>query len=119
MSDLRMPPPLSSTSSLPNSISSSSAKTNTRQSIAHAASEFESILLGQWLQSAQDSFGSVPGADDEQDAGDAQMRSYAVQVLGKAFTQSGGIGLSSMVEKALEHGASQSVSSAGQKSTAR
>lgn len=78
------------------------AKGTAPTQLAHAAKEFESILLGQWLQGAESSFGSVPGADDEADAGDEQMKSFAVQSLAKAFTDSGGIGLAKLVSKALD-----------------
>lgn len=69
--------------------------------IRHAAGEFESILLNQWLEGAESSFGTVPGADDDQDAGDAQMKSFAVQTLAKGITAAGGVGLASLVAKAL------------------
>lgn len=70
------------------------------------AKEFESILLGQWLQGAETTFGSVPGGEDDQDAGDEQMKSFAVQQLAKAFSDAGGIGIASIVAKALAHSAS-------------
>jgi len=44
----------------------SAAKT-TDQKIEKSAKEFESILLGSWLQQAEKSFGSLPGGDDEDD----------------------------------------------------
>lgn len=65
------------------------------------AKEFESILLSQWLQGAETSFGSVPGGDEDQDAGDEQMRGFAVQQLAQAFSEAGGIGIAKMVTKAL------------------
>lgn len=80
-----------------------SSRASSSKQLAHAASEFESILLSQWLQGAESSFGSMPGADDEQDAGDEQMKSFAVQALAKGFTVSGGIGLASIVTRALAH----------------
>lgn len=78
-----------------------SRNTTTPGSIRHAAGEFESILLNQWLEGAESSFGSVPGAEDDQDAGDAQMKSFAVQALSKGITAAGGIGLANLVSKAL------------------
>ena len=63
------------------------------------AKEFESILLGQWLQAAESTFGSVPG--DEEDAGAEQMRSFAVQQLAKGLSNTGGIGLAPLVAEAL------------------
>ena len=64
------------------------------------AKEFESILLGQWLQAAESSFGNVPG-DEEEDAGDEQMKSFGVQQLAKGLSDSGGIGIAAIVSKAL------------------
>jgi Rod binding domain-containing protein len=69
--------------------------------IAHAAKEFESVLLGQWLQSAEKSFGSVPGGSDEEDSGGEQMQSFAMQQLATAITASGGIGIARLVSQAL------------------
>lgn len=65
------------------------------------AKEFESILLGQWLQGAESSFGSVPGGDDAQDAGDEQMKNFGVQQLAKSLSDSGGIGIAALVSRAL------------------
>lgn len=76
--------------------------------IAHAAGEFESMLLTQWLQAAEETFGSTPGTEDEQDGAALQMRSYAVQALAKGITAAGGIGLSHLVAQALEKGRSDS-----------
>ena len=70
------------------------------------AREFESILLSQWLQGAETSFGSVPGSDEGQDAGDEQFKGFAVQQLAKSLSNSGGIGIAHMVAKALAHSAS-------------
>lgn len=78
-----------------------SRNTTTSGGIRHAAGEFESILLNQWLEGAESSFGSVPGGDDDEDAGDAQMKSFAVQALAKGITAAGGIGLAGLVSKAL------------------
>ena len=36
--------------------------------IEKSAKDFESILLGSWLQQAERSFASLPGADDDGDA---------------------------------------------------
>ena len=71
------------------------------KSIRHAAAEFESILLNQWLEGAEATFGSVPGGDEDEDAGDAQMKSFAVQALAKCITAAGGIGLAGLVSDAL------------------
>lgn len=76
--------------------------------LAHAAGEFESILLNQWLEGAESTFGSVPGGDEDQDPGDQQMKSFAVQALAKGITKAGGIGLAGVVSKALEEHAPNS-----------
>lgn len=75
-------------------------------SLAHAAGEFESMLLTQWLQAAEETFGSTPGNEDEQDGAALQMKSYAVQALAKGITAAGGIGLSHLVAQALQKGRS-------------
>ena len=72
-------------------------------SLTRTAKEFESILLGQWLQGAESSFGTVPGGEDDSDAGEEQMKGFAVQQLAKSFSDSGGVGIAKLVLKALDH----------------
>jgi Rod binding domain-containing protein len=70
--------------------------------IEKSAKDFESILLGNWLQQAEQSFGSLPGGDDEDaDAGKEQFQSMAMQSLGASMTASGGIGIAKMISKQL------------------
>lgn len=70
--------------------------------IEKGAKEFESILLGSWLQQAEQSFASVPGADDDEDAaGRDQMMSLGVQQLATSMSASGGIGIAKMITKAM------------------
>jgi len=79
--------------------------------IEKGAKEFESILLNSWLQQAEKSMASVPGAEDDEDAsGREQMMSLGVQSLSTAMVASGGIGIASMIAKAL-HGAAQKAGS--------
>jgi Rod binding domain-containing protein len=80
---------------------SSSATENAK--IEKSAKDFESILLGSWLQQAEQSFGSLPGGDDEDDAdsGKDQFQSIAMQSLGASLTASGGIGIAKMIAKSL------------------
>jgi len=69
-------------------------------SLSSAAKEFESVLLGQWLKDARATFGSVPGSEED-DAGGEQMKEFAMQHVATAITNSGGIGIASIVERAL------------------
>ena len=70
--------------------------------LSHAAVEFESVLLGQWLQSAQKSFATVPGSEEDEDAGGDQMLGFATQQLAQSIAKSGGLGIAKIVEHALE-----------------
>jgi Rod binding domain-containing protein len=69
--------------------------------IAKGSKEFEAILVGSWLQQAEQSFATVPGADDDQDAGGEQMMSLGVQTLATSMAASGGIGIGKMIAKAM------------------
>jgi Rod binding domain-containing protein len=72
--------------------------------IEKAAKDFESILLGSWLQQAEQSFGSLPGGDDEDtDSGKEQFMGIAMQSLGTSMTASGGIGIAKMISKSLHN----------------
>jgi Rod binding domain-containing protein len=78
----------------------SAAKENAK--IEKSASDFESILLGSWLQQAEQSFGSVPGEDNEDaDSGKDQFMGIAMQSLGTSMTASGGIGIAKMISNSL------------------
>ena len=70
--------------------------------LSHAAIEFESVLLGQWLQAAQKSFATVPGSEEDEDAGGDQMLGFATQQLAQSIARSGGLGIAKIVEHALE-----------------
>jgi len=70
--------------------------------IEKSAKDFESILLGSWLQQAEQSFGSLPGGDDEDaDSGKDQFQGIAMQSLGASMTAAGGIGIAKMISKQL------------------
>lgn len=76
--------------------------------IEKGAKDFEAMLLGSWLQHAEQSFATVPGADDDDDAaGRDQMMSLGVQSLAQTLAASGGIGIAKMVAKALHATADQ------------
>ncbi len=75
--------------------------------IEKSAKDFESILLGSWLQQAEQSFGSLPGGDDDEDAdaGKDQLQGIAMQSLGSSMTAAGGIGIARMIAKQLHKAA--------------
>ncbi len=75
--------------------------------IEKSAKDFESILLGSWLQQAEQSFGSLPGGDDDgdADAGKEQFQGMAMQSLGSSMTAAGGIGIAKMISKELHKAA--------------
>jgi Rod binding domain-containing protein len=75
--------------------------------IEKGAKEFESVLVGSWLQQAEQSFGTVPGADDGQDVGRDSMMSLGVQTLATSMAASGGIGIGRMVAKAMHAAANK------------
>ncbi|MGH9500015.1 MAG: hypothetical protein ACRD3L_12820 [Terriglobales bacterium] len=72
--------------------------------IDKAAKDFESILLGEWLEKAEKSFATVPGADQSENAdpGHDQYQSIGCQFLSGALTKAGGIGIASMISKRLK-----------------
>jgi Rod binding domain-containing protein len=70
--------------------------------IEKGAKQFEAMLLGSWLQQAEQSFATIPGAeDDENAAGRDQMMSLVVQSLAESLAASGGIGIAKMIAKAM------------------
>ena len=74
--------------------------------IEKGAREFESLLLTTWLQQAEQSMATVPGAEDDEDSGGRdQMVSLGVQSLATALTASGGIGIAGMISRALHQAA--------------
>jgi Rod binding domain-containing protein len=72
--------------------------------IDKAARDFESILLGEWLEKAEKSFASVPGTnpDQDSDSGHDQFQSIGCQFLGEALSKAGGIGIAAMISKHLK-----------------
>src|SRR5450432_2968533 len=83
--------------------------------IDKSAADFESILLGTWLQQAEQSFAKVPGGDgedDDADPGKDQLQEVSVQSLAGALTASGGIGLAKMISAQLKKSETAQVSNA-------
>jgi Rod binding domain-containing protein len=92
-------------------LKSSSASSDDAK-IKKSSTEFEAILVGNWLQQAEHSFASVPGADDDEDSGQRdQVMSFGVEAVASSLAASGGIGIGKMVAKALK---AQSEGSNGQ-----
>ena len=70
------------------------------------------MLLSNWLQQAEQSLATVPGAEDDEDAaGRDQMMSLGVQSLANAMAASGGIGIGKMIAQALHHAADKRICS--------
>lgn len=64
------------------------------------------MLLTSWLQQAERSMAGVPGGEDDEDTpGKDQMMSLGVQSLATSMASSGGIGIASMIAKALHSAA--------------
>src|SRR5690349_15188914 len=82
----------------------SEAKGGDKQKIEKSAKEFESILIGQWLEQAEKSFATVPGdsSKDQTDPGHDQLQGIAMQSLAQNLTKAGGLGIASMIVKGLE-----------------
>lgn len=72
--------------------------------IDKAAKDFESILLTQWLEQAREAFAVVPGGDedDANDPGASQLQSIGMQSLATAITNSGGIGIATLIRHRLQ-----------------
>jgi len=70
--------------------------------IEKGAKQFESMLLSSWLQQAEQSFATIPGADEDEDAANRdQMLGLGVQSLADSIVASGGIGIAKMIAKAM------------------
>jgi Rod binding domain-containing protein len=72
--------------------------------IEKAARNFESLLVGHWLEQAEKSFASVPGTDPDQqnDSSRDQFMSIACQSLAQGLSRGNGFGIASMIRKQLE-----------------
>lgn len=72
--------------------------------IEKAGKDFESILLGGWLQGAEQSFAAAPGGPDDgdDDSSHDQFMGMAMQQLAGTLVDSGGIGIARMITQHLE-----------------
>lgn len=78
------------------------AKQNAK--LEKAGKDFEAILLGSWLQQAEQSFATVPGGDgqDDSDSGKDQFQGIAMQALASSLTAAGGIGIAKLITRHLQ-----------------
>jgi Rod binding domain-containing protein len=82
--------------------------TDSDAKIAKGAKDFEAMLLSSWLQQAEQSFATVPGAEDDEDAaGRDQMMSFGTEALAHAMANSGGIGIAKMIAEAMHRTAAK------------
>lgn len=83
--------------------------------IEKSSKEFEAMLLSNWLQQAEQSMASVPGAEDDDDSGSGrdQMMGLGVQSLATSLVSQGGIGIAAMISKALHSAADRAQPAAG------
>ena len=74
--------------------------------IEKGAKDFEAMLLTTWMQQAEKSLATVPGAEGDEDAaGREQMMSLGVQSVAQSLAAHGGIGISRMIAKAMHSAA--------------
>jgi Rod binding domain-containing protein len=80
-----------------------SSTSDSSSKIDKAAHDFESLLVGQWLEKAEKSFATVPGSDpdEDRDASHDQFQSIACESLAKGFSKAGGFGIAAMISKHL------------------
>ena len=80
------------------------AASREQHKIEKAGKDFESILLGSWLQGAEKSFAAAPGGDDSDDdnGGKDQFMGMAMQHLATTLVNSGGIGIAKMITEHLQ-----------------
>jgi Rod binding domain-containing protein len=112
MSDMRITAPQGSNPSLNQAeggqairdLRGAQARTASPSRIDKAARDFESILVGQWLNQAEKSFATVPGSDPDQqnDSGHDQFQSIACQSLAQGLSKAGGFGIAAMISKQLK-----------------
>ena len=79
------------------------AASREQHKIQKAGKDFESILLGSWLQGAEKSFAAAPGGDDsDDDGGKDQFMGMAMQQLATTLVNAGGIGIAKMITEHLQ-----------------
>jgi Rod binding domain-containing protein len=81
--------------------------------IDKGAKEFEAVLVGSWLQQAEQSFATVPGTDEDQDVAKDSIMSFGVQTLATSMANSGGLGIGKMIAKAMHAAAEKADAQSG------
>jgi Rod binding domain-containing protein len=84
-------------------------KASDHQKLVKAAKSFEAVLLGKWLEQAEQSFAKAPGEDPDNkdedmdgDPGANQFLSLGVQTLAQQIANTGGIGIAAMIVHQME-----------------
>ena len=64
-----------------------------------SARAFESLLIGKWLESAEQSLATVPGGgeDSQEDGSLKQLSALGTQSLAESITANGGFGIAKML----------------------
>jgi Rod binding domain-containing protein len=110
MSDLKIGNSATSSSSLTQAKADLAIKglrnPSTKDSVSKidkAAHDFESIMVGQWLEKAEKSFATVPGTDPDRDHDSShdQFQSIACESLAKGLSKTGSFGIAAMITKHL------------------
>ena len=78
------------------------ASKDTPEAVEKAASQFESLLIGQLLQSARGSDGTGWMDTDENEAG-STLTEMSEQALSSSLASKGGLGLAKMITNGLQH----------------
>lgn len=77
--------------------------------IEKSSQQFEAMLLATWMQQAEQSMATVPGAEDDEDAaGREQLMGLGVQSVTTALASTGGIGIGRMIANAMDKMAEKS-----------
>jgi flagellar protein FlgJ len=85
---------------LPALVQSGGPKADTPENIRHAASQFEALMIGQMLKSAQEgNSGDFMGTDDDQSG--SSLLEMAQQQFAQAMAAQGGLGLAKMISEGL------------------
>jgi Rod binding domain-containing protein len=89
--------------------------------IDKAARNFESLLVGHWLEQAEKSFASVPGTDpaEQDDSSRDQFMSIACESLAQGLSRGRGFGIARMIAKQMETQVSNGPESGGHQEEVR